>query len=119
MKLKEYQKKNLSKSPAKSKKQVYNITFLKDNKKIKIKNYRINYPSIISLVIKFYIIIINIVISSLKINEIQRIMRSHDSYIILKINSIGNISVYYESGCGDPAPFPDEIYINEINQSEI
>ena len=112
-------KKIFSKTTIKSKKQVYDTIFLKDNNKIKCKNYRINYSNHIILYIILYYIIINMVISLLKINEIEIIMNSHDSYITLKINSIGNIKVYYESGCGSSPPLPDYIYINEINQSEI
>ena len=63
-------KKIFSKTTTKSKKQVYDTIFLKDNNKIKCKNYRINYFNHIILYIILYYIIINMVISLPKINEI-------------------------------------------------
>ena len=52
--------------------------------------------------------------------EIRKI-NYNNNYITLKINEIGNITIYNKRNlCKDEAaPIPDKIYINEINQSEI
>ena len=77
--------------------------------------YRIK---LVKQILKYLISIIMIISNNTK--EIRKIYYNNN-YITLKINEIGNITIYNKRNlCKDEAaPMPDEIYINEINQSEI
>ena len=66
-----------------------------------------------------YILILCFIISSHSFKDIKKSIFFNDSFITLKIKQKGNMSVYYSRGCTSPAPFPDEIYINEVRQNQV
>ena len=58
------------------------------------------------------------------ITKEKNYINSQYSFITLKINNIGINKIYYDGdnnngGCSPGAPLPDEIYINNINQSKV
>ena len=58
----------------------------------------------------------------LPVKDTHENIYSRISYITLKINTTGNQYIYYHNIinlCTPEPPKPDEIYINEVNQSEI
>ena len=66
-------------------------------------------------------IILNILIS-ITISSENMTIFSNNNYITIKINKIGNFSIYKRTilwQYNNSAPFPDEIYINEKNQTKI
>ncbi len=76
-------------------------------------NEKMNYRKILTLL--YYVLIIYSVFSSLTVKcEIRRIS-SGFSYIILKTKATGNVKVF----SGGDEIFPNEIYINGINQTDI
>ena len=72
-----------------------------------------------------YLIMLFIFIQVLSLNNKEKTMLDKYSYITLKINSTGNISIFHNKSIHNydskytHAPEPDEIYINEVQQNEI
>ena len=72
-----------------------------------------------------YLILFYIFIQGLSLNYKGRMMLDKFSYITLKINSTGNISIFHKKTSPNylygniQAPEPDDIYINGVQQNEI
>ena len=72
-----------------------------------------------------YLILFYIFIQCLSLNYKGRMMLDKFSYITLKINSTGNISIFHKKTSFNydyeniHAPEPDDIYINGVQQNEI
>ena len=103
-------------------------TLLQKNNNHKFNKEKIRYKSrieslnknILYVIINFMILSLFISVSSIKFKKRKRY--SQYSYITLKINSRGNISIYnvlIKKFCENLPPPPDEVLINDVNQSEI
>jgi len=93
----------------------YNISYIKNQNNIK-KDYRNK--------IRIRIIKLILIMHLMFITKEKKYMQSQYSFITLKINNTGKNKIYYDgddynSGCSPGAPLPDEIFINNINQSKV